>query len=687
MSGWDRVAHRRAQFFAGGARAGTVGSMADLALLFWPLPLFFGLTLAIGWTQMREGGGTVGRLAWTAARLSLLGSVPSLAAILLRAMGIDVWPGAPSLASCLALSMSVTAVNAPRLAGSKDPLPLPDDPELLARIADISQRMGIPAPRTRVAGTLGSMQALAGVFGLQAPSMLLADGILHRLAPGERDAIIAHELAHLSNGSLWLLPATISASAVAAMLLTAVDRTAIGAAGALAILPVFLGLYPLLNRRVEISCDLRAARVVGFVQMATGLDKIHAVHWLPNHGLQSILGYTVATHPPQAARYEALRARAPAGALPKRPGDMRRMRVHRLASAAMLSLWASALAAAALALRARGFWAATAILLAVLGVQLGLPIAALLVHRRKWSRRLRTPSRFPSVVQVGAALVFLAFVWSPLLRHVLARVLDRATLVSFWWRAASVPLVSFLLGAALLLVGAVLHRRRARLRGTLVSAMAQHDFTGAVAVADTYRRRVHADPELRYLVAVALLHSGQREQAILELARLCEGSAPMPAALLALSAIARGEPGLRCARRAVELLPGDVGARVVLAMALRENGQDAIAERELANARPTHLEMGHVLAVRALLACDRREWDVAVDLVRNALALAPGDAFVLRCRAEVVQHAQPDLASAALDEARAASRANPFALLEDDLNALEARLAMPASGARRMLPG
>jgi len=568
----------------------------------------------------------VGRLAWTAARLSLLGSAPSLAALLLRAVGFELWSGAPSLASCLASSMSLKMLNAPRLAGLKKPLPLLEDPGLLARIAEISSRMGVPVPRTRVAGTLGHLQALSGVFGVQAPSLLLADGILHRLTPGERDAIIAHELAHLSNGSLWLVPACTSASGVATM-------------------------------------------------------------WVPSRGLYSVLVYALATHPPQAARYEVLRARAPDGVLPERPGDVRRVRVHRLASTVMLSLWGSAVGAAALALRARDFWAAIALLVAVVGVQLGLPMSAMLAQRRKWSRRLGARSGLRWVFRGGALLVFLGFIWTPLFRHVLPRVLDRATVVDLWWQTARVPLSSSLVGAALLLAATVLHQRRMRLRAAIVSAMAQHDFMGAVAVGDAQRRRLRADPELRYLAAVALLLAGRRGQAVSELTDLCEGPAPLPAALFALSAISRGEPALHPARRAVQLLPDDVGARLSLAKALRDSGQHAMAERELADTRPSHLEEGHVLAVRALLACDRGEWDAAMDLVTHALSLAPGDALVLRCRAEVVQGARPDLASTALEEARAASRANPFALLDDDLNALETRLATPVSSGRRRVPG
>ena len=43
----------------------------------------------------------------------------------------------------------------------------------------------------------------AMVAGLAAPTMLLFDGILYRLSEEERDAIIAHELAHLANHSFW----------------------------------------------------------------------------------------------------------------------------------------------------------------------------------------------------------------------------------------------------------------------------------------------------------------------------------------------------------------------------------------------------------------------------------------------------------------------------------------------------
>ncbi len=40
---------------------------------------------------------------------------------------------------------------------------------------------------------------------LPAPQLVVTDGILQRLSSAESDAIVAHELAHIANGSLWFL--------------------------------------------------------------------------------------------------------------------------------------------------------------------------------------------------------------------------------------------------------------------------------------------------------------------------------------------------------------------------------------------------------------------------------------------------------------------------------------------------
>jgi hypothetical protein len=101
-----------------------------------------------------------------------------------------------------------------------------------------------------------------------------------------------------------------------------------------------LGLRALSNRRLEQDCDLRAARAVGFRAMAGALDRIHAVHMIPERGLLSLALYAIATHPPAAVRYHSLRAAAPLDqSLPTRPGSAEEIRRHRMASAIALLAW------------------------------------------------------------------------------------------------------------------------------------------------------------------------------------------------------------------------------------------------------------------------------------------------------------------------------------------------------------
>ena len=65
--------------------------------------------------------------------------------------------------------------------------------------------MNVPVPLVRLRPSItGSQQALAFAGCLPAPQLVVSDGILQRLSPAERDAIVAHELGHVANGSLWL---------------------------------------------------------------------------------------------------------------------------------------------------------------------------------------------------------------------------------------------------------------------------------------------------------------------------------------------------------------------------------------------------------------------------------------------------------------------------------------------------
>ena len=70
--------------------------------------------------------------------------------------------------------------------------------------------MNVPVPVVRLwPSNTGSQQAQAFAGCLPAPQLVVTDGILHRLSAVECDAVVAHELGHVANGSLWLLTAVI----------------------------------------------------------------------------------------------------------------------------------------------------------------------------------------------------------------------------------------------------------------------------------------------------------------------------------------------------------------------------------------------------------------------------------------------------------------------------------------------
>ena len=107
--------------------------------------------------------------------------------------------------------------------------------------------------------------------------MLLYDGILYRLTEEERDAIIAHELAHLANHSLWywLLAGASACSLSACVAASAFYPTIVALALGLA-LDNRRSLADSWSRQLELECDRRAARAVGHRQIASALEKLYA---------------------------------------------------------------------------------------------------------------------------------------------------------------------------------------------------------------------------------------------------------------------------------------------------------------------------------------------------------------------------------------------------------------------------
>ncbi len=244
-----------------------------IAAACWLLLTFF--YMGVGRRQSDEAGGAVSRLAWTAALAALLALVP-----------LDVWlaihlrqsatPESRIAIICLsALSaFSVLRWLLPFRGGGKTPLPLVDDPGFVARVAQLALAMNIDPPRTRLFRTVGGQQRIsAWAHGLAKPAIVIADGVLHRLRPAERDAIMAHEIGHIANHSLWLMSLVGPLTCLGSVAVEASFRFDLAATFGFLL---YVGLRRVVSRPIEADCDRRAGRAIGFQQTISALSKVHA---------------------------------------------------------------------------------------------------------------------------------------------------------------------------------------------------------------------------------------------------------------------------------------------------------------------------------------------------------------------------------------------------------------------------
>jgi Zn-dependent protease with chaperone function/tetratricopeptide (TPR) repeat protein len=619
------------------------------------LAVLFVALVRAGVPQRRDGG-SWGRLLTVAARKALLATLPVLVAGLRGADLMDQL----AIAFTPAL-LALGSMRALRRPGEAQALPLVTDAGLLDRVARLSARLGVALPQVRLLGTLGAMQAMAWAGGLVTPTLLLADGILARLTPDEQDGIVGHELAHLANGSLWMISVLGSVSGIAVALAGA-HELFLPMLGPMA---VFWTLRPFVSRRVELACDLRAARAVGFPQMASALDKIHAVHTISNEGLLARLFYATATHPPRAVRYERLRVQSE-GALPELPAEAQRARQDQLWSRVQGAIWIALLAGGL-----RLAPAAPLLALFILLVPLGWGAALGSVLRRRARKQqpefLRVRAPGSRLLLLGAALLipamFLGTAMTALPRSV---------------RQASVWLIPCLLlgGLLLLLVGAFLRARFQKVFVAVTAAMSRHDYLRAIALAEAKPRLLRKSAALRYNVATALLLAGQRAAALAEAEALAEGGFA-PAQFLLASLLRDGDPAraVQLCEQALSAHVDDASAHLALAKSLHAAGRPAEEAAARADGLAKGLRRAEVLAFRAVLRGDLRDYAGARALLKEALAISPGDAWTLCCAADVELCAGSADAPGAVQAAREAVRLNPFSMLGKDVDVLEQRLA------------
>ena len=136
------------------------------------------------------------------------------------------------------------------------------------------------------------------------PTIVISDGILKRLTPRECDAVIAHELAHLANGTGWIL---LSITSFSAFLATAVSQFVPLEVAAFNFFAIWVGSYRIAQRMLEVDCDRRAGQAVGFREMASTLVSLRVGYAVASSGWLDRLTDAAATHPHDNVRLVCLK--------------------------------------------------------------------------------------------------------------------------------------------------------------------------------------------------------------------------------------------------------------------------------------------------------------------------------------------------------------------------------------------
>jgi len=656
-------------FFAAPAGAWLVVIVAWILLTF--------TNIAVGRAQTAEAAGSVVRLLWVATALGLLEALPlavwaTLAACHVTAEGLGWLAGGLTV---LCLIGTLTILQPPvRMRAKGMTLPRVKDGEFLKRVAELANQMHVPVPVVRLwASTSGTQQALAFAGTIQAPQLVVTDGILTRLAPLERDAIVAHELGHIANGSLWLATSVVPVSCALATAVSAWFGLSIAVPFGLAL---GMGLRRIVSRPLEFDADRRAALAIGFRETTAALTKIHAVHPLGTSGLLPLLVYATATHPSLEMRLWSLNAAdSKGGHFPFEPcpGTIRR---HQLAARAAFALWllvlVGTLVAAAwvpqISFPATALWIVTFIPTALVTM----------AQRRQVSLANRRLGRRP----VRTALAVMALLALPVLGYFPD---ETSWLLSSlgWFNDSEYFLFFPLLLAGVGLIGASSLKRvqeTQKLRGAIVVAYQMHDFPRVLEIGRSAPAVVARDPFLRYHIAFARAISGDCPAAIAELQRLWQDRPDFALTAFTLTSLLLdadlAEQALVVAQDLARRLPDDADAHVLAARALRRLGRREESRGACERALQIDPRNGKARAVAAANEVDAGEYIEAGRSIAQALELSPGEPYALLVQAEIALRTQPfNNPRAAVEEARATIRANPLAFFHADVMRLERALA------------
>jgi len=197
----------------------------------------------------------------------------------------------------------------------------------------LSALFDVPEPSVRIRSTATPLayttyrpeDPLVSISGGN-PTIVVSEGLLAALSSAERDAVLAHELAHLANGDLDLATGLLVPVYAAAELYEGPDSAGFDPVGRAFAATAAIG-FGVFSRGRELAADRAAATATGDpAALATALERLDdtngrtrptadlrdhtaatgAVNVLPIES-DSVAGRLGATHPPTATRVERLR--------------------------------------------------------------------------------------------------------------------------------------------------------------------------------------------------------------------------------------------------------------------------------------------------------------------------------------------------------------------------------------------
>jgi Zn-dependent protease with chaperone function/tetratricopeptide (TPR) repeat protein len=638
------------------------------------VPVFF----LMGLRQRREAGGTWRRLLGVSLALAALQTAPVLAAFLL------VWwrPLADNLLGLLYVTTLVFGINvarhrsylaAVRWKRSGGTPPRLEDPVVLGRIAQIAGRLGIAPPVTRLVRSSTVLQTNnALVTGLAAPTMVLFDGVLYRLTEEERDAIIAHELAHLANHTFWYR--VVGAAACS---------TAVVAAAAFYYFPVALGLgaalvtgtWLILSRWLELDCDRRAARVIGHRMAASALWKIHADQ--PFRGLVEFLIGAVNSHPSRDQRLAAIYRDAPDGDRPTVEWDWRLLGRRRLAAWTAVGLWLSVIAGCLV----WGYRWPHSNWPALPPVLMDVPLFVLFwlgLRKTARSRRRLQRKRFPWRRRLAWLVVLL-------MAGFVAAHIFGLTKPYLGELASGVILLGGGVVSLVVFVWLVRSNRAKKLNLQLVVAIQSGDYSRALALCEGSAKVVAGSTELRYNYALIRAVLGRRAEALEDLERLRSDDPGFKMTWLLLANLYAEEGeyarALEIAAQLSRDLPGERAGLQAESWLLRKVGRLEEAEARAREVLKMDPQSGMAHLTLAAVAVDRGDHAAAREQLARAERLVPGSVTAALLAAEIAL-ATANGEEAAVHQAVSAAKNNPLSFADKEVarlvQCLEARRQVSA---------